>query len=223
MRDDDLPVFGNHHIELERRNRREIERMDEGRDRIFGHQAAAAAMALPFEIIRDFHLFWFQEKTAFYKRKQHDREQKEAELVDFEMSHNEIPLAAKVEIWPEIGPVLIKFHKKVNNSTEMTASEFIQSLPQKAKPEVLEGLSTIFHFEISGDGGGEFTVKVDDGKMSVENGLHGDPKCSVKSKAETLVKVVKGEENAMSAVMFGKIKISNVGEMMKYAKIFGLM
>ncbi len=105
----------------------------------------------------------------------------------------------------------------------MTAAEFINSLPQKATPEALEGLATLFHFEISGDGGGDFTVEIANGKLTVAPGFSGEPKCTVKTKAETLVKVVRGEENPMSAVMFGKIKISNVGEMMKYAKIFGLM
>ena len=105
----------------------------------------------------------------------------------------------------------------------MTAAEFIQSLPQKANPEALAGHNTCFQFEIAGEGGGDFTVNIVEGKLSVENGLHGTPNCSVKTKAETLVKVVKGEENAASAVMFGKIKISNLGEMMKYAKVFGLM
>ena len=139
------------------------------------------------------------------------------------MRHDQLPLAAKVEKMAGFDRISTDFYTKINNRSAMTAAEFIQSLPQKAKPEVLEGLTTLFHFELAGEGGGEFSVHVNDGKMTVENGLVGTPTCTVKSKAETLVKVVKGEENAMSAVMFGKIKISNVGEMMKYAKIFGLM
>ncbi len=105
----------------------------------------------------------------------------------------------------------------------MTASDFIHSLPQKVRPEALDGLSTLFHFDLSGDGGGQFSVKVENGKLTVEDGLSGEPKCAIRSKAETLVNVVRGEENPTAAVMFGKIKASNLGELMKYAKIFGLM
>jgi putative sterol carrier protein len=105
----------------------------------------------------------------------------------------------------------------------MTAAEFIQSLPKKATPEVLEGLSTLFHFDLEGEGGGQFSLAIDGGKMDVQTGHHGTPKCTVKTKSEFMMKVIRGEENPMSAVMFGKIKISNLSEMMKYAKIFGLM
>ena len=105
----------------------------------------------------------------------------------------------------------------------MTATEFIQSLPSKAKPEILEGLETLFHFDIEGEGGGQFSVKITDGKMSVATAFEGEPKCVVKTKAETLLGVLDGSVNPTTAVMFGKIKVSNIGELMKYAKIFGLM
>lgn len=105
----------------------------------------------------------------------------------------------------------------------MTASDFIQSLPAKAKPEILEGLATLFHFDIDGAGGGLFSVKIADGKMTVATGFEGEPRCIVKTKEETLLGVLDGSVNPTTAVMFGKIKVSNISELMKYAKIFGLM
>lgn len=105
----------------------------------------------------------------------------------------------------------------------MTAKEFITGLPAKVKSDVLEGMATRFHFDISGEGGGEFTVVVEDKKMEVLDGLDGEPKCVVKADAGLLVDVVTGKTNPMMAVLMGKIKISNQGEMIKYAKIFGLM
>ena len=72
-------------------------------------------------------------------------------------------------------------------------------------------------------GGGQYTVKVADKNLNVETGLNGEPKCVVKAKSSDLVDVVTGKSNAMMAVLMGKIKISNQGEMIKYAKIFGLM
>ena len=105
----------------------------------------------------------------------------------------------------------------------MTAKEFILNLPQKAKPEVLEGLDTRFHFDISGDDGGQFTVTVKDGAMNAEEGLHGTPKCVVGASDENFMGVLKGDINPMMAVLTGKLKISNQGELLKYAKVFGLM
>jgi putative sterol carrier protein len=103
----------------------------------------------------------------------------------------------------------------------MDAKEFLMNLPQKAKPEALEGLNTLFHFDI--EGAGQFSVAVVDGKMAVTEGFSGDPTCKVTASADNLGKIVKGDLNPMMAMMTGKLKISNPGEMLKYAKIFGLM
>lgn len=103
----------------------------------------------------------------------------------------------------------------------MTATEFLKDLPSKIKPELLEGLETVFHFILEEEG--EYTVTVRNGSITTEQGLSDEPKCVVKTKAETLVSLIKGDLNPMMAVMTGKIKISNPGEMIKYAKVFGLM
>ncbi len=104
-----------------------------------------------------------------------------------------------------------------------TAKDFILGLPAKAKPETLQGLETKFHFDISGDGGGAFTVNIADGAMIATEGHEGEAKCTVKATAENFMGTLRGDINPMMAVLTGKIKISNQGEMMKYAKIFGLM
>lgn len=103
----------------------------------------------------------------------------------------------------------------------MDVKEFIFSLPAKVKPEVLEGQNTLFHFDIAN--AGQFNVKVTDGKLEITEGFQGEPSCKVSTSAESFEKLLKGELNPMMAMMTGKLKISNPGEMMKYAKIFGLM
>ena len=105
----------------------------------------------------------------------------------------------------------------------MKALELIQSLKDKINPDAIVGHNTDFHFDISGDGGGQKTVKITDGKLDIQDGLIGEPKCAVSVKSETFVKLMTGQENPMMAFMMGKIKVSNPGELMKYSKIFGLM
>jgi putative sterol carrier protein len=104
----------------------------------------------------------------------------------------------------------------------MTAQEFLESLPAKVNPDALHGVETVFHFNLDG-GDLQKTVTVKDGKISLAEGLVGEAKCAVSAKSDTLMKLVKGEENPMMAVMMGKVKISNTGEMLKYAKLFGIM
>ena len=104
----------------------------------------------------------------------------------------------------------------------MTAQDFLASLPSKVNPDALKGVDTSFHFNLD-NGALQKTVIAKDGKIELLDGLIGEAKCVVSAKSETLMKLVSGEENPMMAVMMGKIKISNTGEMLKYAKLFGLM
>jgi putative sterol carrier protein len=105
----------------------------------------------------------------------------------------------------------------------MTAREFIMQLPSKVNPEALTDKETTFHFKISGEGGGDFTANVKNGQFEVKEGLEGDAKCVVTTADSILMEIIKGERNPQMAVFTGKLKISNLGEMMKYAKVFGLM
>lgn len=104
---------------------------------------------------------------------------------------------------------------------QFNAKEFLFALPAKANAAALEGLSSTFHFDVADSG--QYTVSLVDGQLSVEEGLNGEASCTVKASEETLAKLVKGDLNPMMAMMTGKLKISNPGEMLKYAKIFGLM
>lgn len=104
----------------------------------------------------------------------------------------------------------------------MTANDFINSLPAKINPEALKGIETCFHFNLD-DGKLQKTVQVHNGKLELHDGLIGESKCTVTAKSDTLMRVIRGEDNPMMAMMMGKIKISNTSEMLKYAKLFGIM
>lgn len=106
----------------------------------------------------------------------------------------------------------------------MTAKEFILGFKDRVNPEALEGKGdTTFHFKVSGDNGGEFTAIIENEKLDVKEGLHGESKCTITASDETLIDIVTGKKKPMSAIMFGKLKISNLSEMTKFAKPLGLM
>lgn len=108
----------------------------------------------------------------------------------------------------------------------MNSKTFLLALPEKVDSNVLEGLETNFHFIIKKEGDQdpeEVTIKVKDGECTAQQGLDGEPKCVVKASDQDLMKLLKGDLNPMMAILTGKLKISNQGEMLKYAKIFGLM
>ena len=100
------------------------------------------------------------------------------------------------------------------------ASEIIESLPQRFKPEKAEGVNTTFHFDIAGENGGQYTVNIADGTCTVEQGHQGEANCVVTTKDKVYEDVELGRTNPQMAVMMGKIKISNLGEMMKFINYF---
>ncbi len=109
-------------------------------------------------------------------------------------------------------------NQKSNNMEK--ASEIIKSLPERFKADKAVGVNTRFHFEIEGETGGHFTAIVVDGVCTVEDGLNGEAKCIVRAKAVDYEDVELGRTNPQMAVMMGKIKISNLGEMMGFVNYF---
>lgn len=106
----------------------------------------------------------------------------------------------------------------------MTAKEFILGIKNRVTPEMLEGKEdTRFHFKVAGDEGGDFTAFLENGAFDVIEGLEGESKCTITTSDKVLMDIISGKQKAMSAIMFGKLKISHLGEMTKYAKTFGLM
>ncbi|MCC6726129.1 MAG: SCP2 sterol-binding domain-containing protein [Saprospiraceae bacterium] len=105
----------------------------------------------------------------------------------------------------------------------MTAAEFIRDLPRKFNPEAVPGAETCFHFIISGEGGGEFTAYVKDSQCSVQDGLHDSPKCVIRTSAQVLMDIVTGKKNPQMAVLTKELNVSNLAEMMKFAKPFGML
>jgi putative sterol carrier protein len=105
----------------------------------------------------------------------------------------------------------------------MNSKEFLYALPSKVSPPAIEGLETVFHFDLEGDNGGQYTITVAEGEVKVSDGLNGEPKCVIRSTGDTFVSLATGDLNPMMAVLTGKVKISDQGEMLRYAKIFGLM
>lgn len=102
-----------------------------------------------------------------------------------------------------------------------TAREIILSLKDRFRPEKAEpGYETVFHFEISGDRGGEFTITIEDEKINIEEGLHHNPKCVVNAKDTVYEDVEWNRTNPQMAFLMGKVKVSDISEMLNFAGLF---
>ena len=89
-----------------------------------------------------------------------------------------------------------------------SVKQYFETLDQRFVKDAAAGVSAVFQFDISGDGGGTWNVVVADGEMSVSEGPHAKPDAVVTSKAADYVKIANGDINGLRAVMTRKMKIS---------------
>jgi putative sterol carrier protein len=100
-----------------------------------------------------------------------------------------------------------------------TAREFFESLESRAAASSkAAGLNATYVFDI--DGAGKWTVRVENGRVSVGEG-EGEADATIAASEDTFVKIVNGEQNPTSAFMLGKLKVrGDMGAAMKLQKLF---
>jgi putative sterol carrier protein len=99
-----------------------------------------------------------------------------------------------------------------------TAREFFESLPGRVDPAKTAGMNESYVFEI--DGAGTWTVKLVDGAVTVSEGDAGGD-CTISTSNEVFERVIRGEQNATTAYMTGKLKVKgDIGAAMKLQKLF---
>jgi crotonobetainyl-CoA:carnitine CoA-transferase CaiB-like acyl-CoA transferase/putative sterol carrier protein len=103
---------------------------------------------------------------------------------------------------------------------DITASRILESAPMRFRPEKASTVTSTFHFIISGDENFGYTITIVDSKCTLTKELTGTPTCTIKTTARTYIELETGKANPQMALMTGKIKVSNIGEMMQFAKCF---
>ncbi len=110
--------------------------------------------------------------------------------------------------------------EEVRSASEMNAREMIESLPRRFLAEKAGELSLVVHFDLSGPEGGRFSVWVEKGTCRVEPELQGTPDCLVQARAEVYRDIELGRMNPKTAYLFGKVKISDVVVLTRFAELF---
>jgi putative sterol carrier protein len=95
---------------------------------------------------------------------------------------------------------------------------FFEGLPTRADTSKTAGMNNSYVFDV--EGAGQWTVRVVDGSVSVEEGVQ-DADTTISASSETVEKIVAGEQNPTTAYMTGKLKIKgDMGAAMKLQKLF---
>ena len=99
-----------------------------------------------------------------------------------------------------------------------SVQEFFDGLAGRVDAEKTAGMTNSYLFDI--EGAGQWLVSVVDGKVDVTEG-GGEADTTITASEETMMAVVKGEQNPTTAYMTGKLKIKgDMGAAMKLQKLF---
>ena len=98
-----------------------------------------------------------------------------------------------------------------------SVKNYFETLPQRFRPNAAKGVHATFPFELSGDGGGTYHVKVEDGTIAIGEGPIPTANATIKMKGEDYVKMVNGQLSGTMAFLKGQMKIA--GDMMLAQKM----
>lgn len=101
-----------------------------------------------------------------------------------------------------------------------TVAQLFGSVTQRFRPEKAAGVALIFHFDIAGNTGGQYTIAIQNGACQVTVGLIGTADCLIATDAATYVGLETGSINPQEALMQGKVQVSNIMHMLNFAKLF---
>jgi putative sterol carrier protein len=102
-----------------------------------------------------------------------------------------------------------------------TIQEVFENMSSMAAERVAD-LNTVILFDLSGEDGGKWTLKLEDGKATVDEGETDSPAMTLSMDVSDFIAMSNGELNAMQAFMQGKIKIAgDMGLAMKLQTILG--
>ena len=94
-----------------------------------------------------------------------------------------------------------------------TVAQVFAALPQALVPAAAAGVDVVFQFNISGQGGGDWSCAIKDAACHVETGAHAKPTCTLKMAGNDFLDLMNKKLPAMQAYTTGKLKIE--GDLMK--------
>ena len=109
--------------------------------------------------------------------------------------------------------------REMEENAPQTVAGIFSTLAGRFKSEKAEskGIKLLMHFKFSSC---EYSVGIDGGQLTVDNGLKGEANCVVETDDETYVAVETGKINPQEAFMTGKIKVSDLMSMMNFGGLF---
>jgi len=88
-----------------------------------------------------------------------------------------------------------------------TPKEFFDELPNQIDSEKVKGINATYQWDIGGDNGGKWWVKLSDGNADVGEGEAENPDITLTVDDQNWMDIVNGKLNGQMAFLTGKLKI----------------
>jgi putative sterol carrier protein len=92
-------------------------------------------------------------------------------------------------------------------ATSQEIAQIFPTMVQRFLPEKAQGVNAVIQFNLSGDNGGLYWMRIADGKCEAGQGAAENPKMTLKAAADDYLAVTSGKLNPTQAVFTGKLKI----------------
>jgi len=102
-----------------------------------------------------------------------------------------------------------------------TPKDYIEAMPQAFIPEAAGEMKATFQLELTGEGGGTWTLDIANGRCRVIQGPVENPTVHLTLSAQDYLAIVRGELDTMKAFMSGRAKAKgNMILLMKLPNLF---
>lgn len=88
-----------------------------------------------------------------------------------------------------------------------TAQEILEHIT-KVDPSRVQGINGVLFFDLSGEGGGQWTLTLKDEGVTLESGKTATPDATFSLAAQDFIAIANGILNPVSAFMQGKVRVT---------------
>lgn len=106
-------------------------------------------------------------------------------------------------------------------SASRSAQSVFDGMPDDFQASKAKGVKLTVRFHLTGSGGGDWFVTIENGTIKVSKGSGPKPDVTMNADADDYVKIANGEKNGTLAFMRGKVRIEgSVALMRKFESFF---